>query len=55
MYSIMIIIIGGYSVHTLFSGKKTGDTSVHTLFSGKKTGDTKLINSNGKAEVYQVS
>ena len=25
------------------------------LFSGKKTGDTKLINNNGKAEVYQVS
>ena len=23
----------------------------HTLFSGKKTGDTKLINNNGKAEV----
>ena len=28
---------------------------IHTLFSGKKTGDTKLINNNGKAEVYQVS
>ena len=28
---------------------------IHTLFSGKKTGNTKLINNNGKAEVYQVS
>ena len=39
-------VIRGYSMYSVL---------IHTLFSGKKTGDTKLINNNGKAEVYQVS
>lgn len=28
---------------------------VYVGFIGKSTGDTKLINNNGRAEVYQVS